>query len=116
MLMVGLMRALFFSLLVLAGCGNSDSGNGPSSQCLSIEQQMLTVANANASCTQDSDCNFAYDISDVGPASGCDVFYNDAGATQMTALMQQFSDAGCRSGCLALMARCNMGRCGGPTP
>ena len=112
-------RLLFVLLVVVAGCGSGsgDNGNGtgPSSECLSIQQQMLAIAQANGSCTQDSDCHFVYQISDVG-STLCDVFTNTAGQAQMTSLAQQYVDAGCRTGCMALMGQCHMGRCGGPTP
>jgi hypothetical protein len=107
-----MMRALLLSLLALVGCGN---GMDPSSGCLMIEQQLLAIAEANQSCTQDSDCHFVYQISDVH-TPGCDVFTNAAGQAQMTSLAQQYVAAGCRTGCLALMGKCHMGVCGGPTP
>jgi hypothetical protein len=122
------MRALVVMGL-LVGCGGGGLGDGadggdagaprdlaqPSDLgevCRMLEQQMLTVANANQSCTQDSDCFFAYDIGPEVSVPGCSVFYDTNGAAQMTSLMQQFHDAGCITSCLAPKPHCNQGICG----
>jgi len=101
------MRCLIFVALV-AGCGSSGAS------CPSLQSQMAAVAAANRSCTQDSDCSFAYDLDQITASDpvGCSTFYSRAGRDQMGMLEQQFSQAGCHASCMALAPGCNAGLCG----
>jgi hypothetical protein len=107
------MRAALFAILLLCGCGGSDTTTDPTpdpATCSDFSLRLQQVAAANRTCQVDSDCHWVAD----GCLGMCNTYVNSDGSAAAREIVEEATAAHCNEGCLcsALPPACNNGVCG----